>query len=298
MAAPSAITLREISTEALKKAGYHDPASEQAALITRAEDAWMREIKNDIFTVSKKLTSLQSEAIVTLIEGRSRYDLPTDFSSLLSMRLLSGNTTGTAQAGTTTSLTLSASDASTTSIEGKELVFTGGTGANQYSQIYDYDTSTKVASFYPAVTTAGSSDTTYLIVDQKDPLTEYPIWDYDKLTYTYPKVKPTQYFPIGDADDGQFLLAQTPDSVTRAVLIRYYSDLTRLDVDGTLMSTLYRRWENVWKAGIYWKALEHQDDDGKEDAKTAYSQKVQELTMREEYGDDLSNIRARIQEDE
>lgn len=298
MAAPTAITLRDISQEALKKAGYGNPVSEQAALVTRAEDAWMREIKNDIFTASKKLMSLMSEKVVPLTLGRSRYDLPTDFSSLVSMTLLSGTTTGTAQAGTTSTLTLASTDASTTDIQGKEIVFTGGTGSNQFSQIYLYVVATKVATFYPAVTTAGSSDTTYLIVDSYNELREYPVWDYDKQNYPFRREKPSQYFPIGDSDDGEFLLVQTPDKSTYAIKIRYYADLTRLDTAGTLMTTLYRRWENVWKAGLFWKALNHLDDAGADQANAEYKQRIQELTMREEYGDDLSNIIIKIQEEQ
>ncbi len=36
MAVPTAITLRDISVEGLRKSGYADPTSTQAALITRA----------------------------------------------------------------------------------------------------------------------------------------------------------------------------------------------------------------------------------------------------------------------
>jgi hypothetical protein len=224
MAAPTAVTLRDISQEALKKAGYGNPVSEQAALVTRAEDLWMREIKNDIFTAAKKLTSLQSTATVNLVQGTNTYDLPTDFSSLMDMTLI----TGTSQ----------------------------------------------------------------------DPLHEAPVWDYDKVEIPSTQGKPNYYFPIGDSDDGQFIIYPTPDATTRTIRIRYYADLTRLDTAGTLMSTLYRRWQNVWAKGLYFKALEHIDDQGAESAKVDYNQKIQELTMREAYGLDLSNIRIRIQEDE
>ena len=254
----------------------------------------MREIKNDIFTACKKPTSLQSIAIVTLVAGQSQYDLPTDFSSLINMTLLDGSTTGIAQAGASGSITLASTDPSTSDIAGKEIVITSGTGVNQVSQIYSYDTTTKIASIYPAWTTPPVSGSTYLIVDKYDNLLESPVWDYDKEP-ALRREKPKMYYPIGDSDDGQFLIAQVPDKVY-AIKIRYYADLTRLDLAGTLMSTLYRRWQNIWVSGIWAKALEHQDDENAPAVKDMYNKKIQELTMREGYGLDLSNLQIRIQE--
>lgn len=296
MAIPTAITLNDIVIEALKKAGYGDPSSQQSSLIARAEDQWAREIKNDIFTASKKLTSLMTSAIVPLTLGRSRYDLPTDFSSLLSMNLLSGTTTGTARAGTTSSITLASTDTSSSDIIGKEIVIMSGTGSSQISQIYAFNTTSKVANFYPSIT-APSSDSVYLVIDKYDEIREHPIWDYDKMAFPFRQEKPLNYFPIGDSDNGEFILAQAPDSANYAIRIRYYADLTRLDLTGTLLSTLYRRWQNVWYTGLLAKALAHIDDDGATEAEGKYNQKVQELTMREGYGLDLNNLRFRIQED-
>jgi hypothetical protein len=297
MAAPTAITLRDISTEGLKKAGYADPVSTQSSLITRAEDSWMREMKNDIFTASKKLTSLQTRSIVTLVAGRARYDLPTDFSSIISMTLLDGSHTGTAQTGAAGSITLASAETETSDVNGKEIVITGGTGVNQISQIYTYNATTKIASVYPNWTTTPDSTSTYLIVDQYNELKEHPVWEYDRESYKYRKEKPVAYYPIGDSDDGEFLLVQAPDEAY-AVQIRYYADLTRLDLTGTLMSTLYRRWQNIWVTGIWAKALEHQDDENAATIKDAYNKKIQELTMREGYGLDLSNLQIRVQEPE
>ncbi len=96
MATPNNPTLTEIVTEGLNKSGDADPDTD---LITRASDYWMEEIKNTIRYESPKLAYLQITSIGVLIKGQSRYAYPTDFGSDLSIVLLDGGTSGTAQAG-------------------------------------------------------------------------------------------------------------------------------------------------------------------------------------------------------
>lgn len=296
MASPTAITLENIVEEGLKKAGYTNPLSTQTALVSRAEDIWMREIKNDIVNSKNKLMSLQTETIQPLVIGRSRYDLPSDFLSLVSMTLLDGEHSGAAQAGSAGTITFESTESIGDDCTGKEVVLINGTGSGQSSQIYSYDTTTKIANIYPEWTANPTSGTGYLIVDNYYKLNEHPVWDYDREQYKFRKDKPSSYFPIGDESNGEFILLQAPDK-EYAIKIRYYADLMRLDLDGILMSTLYRKWQNVFILGIWAKALVHQDDPNAIAAKNEYSNAIAVLTMREGYGSDLSNIVMRIDED-
>ncbi len=96
MAAPTAPTLTIITTEGIKKAGY---ANVLTSLLTRSQDEWMEEIKNDIWTLAKKIKSLYTTSFAVTTNGVEKYSYPTDYSSELALVLMTGNTTGTAQAG-------------------------------------------------------------------------------------------------------------------------------------------------------------------------------------------------------
>ncbi len=62
MAAPTPPNLATLATEGLKKAGYKSTGANWSTLLTRAEDYWMNEIKNDIYEAEKRLKSLMAIA--------------------------------------------------------------------------------------------------------------------------------------------------------------------------------------------------------------------------------------------
>jgi hypothetical protein len=261
MAAPTAPTLSSICTEALKKAGYTTTSSRWTSLLSRAQDEWMEEVKAEIWTRHKRLKSLQSSAIITTVIGRSRYSFPTDFSSLIDkeMDVMYGSITGTAQAGAVNTITLAASFSDTeTNMQGKEIAIISGTGANQISQIYAYNNTTKVASIYPSVTTAPAVGSGYMIIDSYSTCSEKPIWDFDS-NISSGKGSPCNYYPMGDADDGEFLISPIPDK-TYVLRLYYYADLKEIDLAGTLMATLYKNWRNVFVQGVFAKALQEMDE--------------------------------------
>ena len=104
MSAPTAPTLTTIVTEAIKKTGELSPSSTD---ITRGEDYFIEEVKNDIWRKEKKLKSLYTSDILMLTKGLSKYSNPTDYSSQLSLVLLDGTNTGSVQAATSSTITLS-----------------------------------------------------------------------------------------------------------------------------------------------------------------------------------------------
>lgn len=292
MTVPTAPTLATITAEAIKKAGYTSTGSSQyTTLLARAQSDWIEEVKWDIWNVCKKLTSLQKVNLQEVTKGKSIYPLPSDFASHISVVLLDGDTTGTAQAGGATSITLAASDTSTSDIIGKEIVTTGGTGPNQINQITAIDTTTKVVTVAYTWATNPASGTTYRIIDYYYNLTEKPVWDYDKISTAQTRIRPQSFHIKGDNDNGEIVL-DTPDD-SYSLKTRYFADLTRIDLDSATDPTItqvYRRYKNVLIQGVCAKCLQFQDDDRADKETNIYGNLLQVLQSRESYGMDLSNL--------
>ena len=295
MAAPTAPTLITITTQALKKAGYPSPTATQ---LTNAQDEFMEEIKNDIWTLAKKLKSLHTTSVMITANGQSRYSYPTDYSSDLSVTILHGSITGTAQAGSTNTITLDATDSSgETDLLGKSILITANTGKASMSQCTALDTSTKIAIVTPNFNTAPDSTSEYMAIATHYPLQSSPVWDYDNLTNPMTRGLPTHFSPIGDADYGEFMLYPVPykdNSEVYGVQARYYANLMTLDLTSTLMATLYQRWRNVFTQGVYAKQLQKDDDNRAGQAINMYNQALHGLILREQYGMDLNNLQAAV----
>jgi hypothetical protein len=300
MSAPTAPTLATICTEALKKAGYSTSASGWSTLLTRSEDYWMEEVKNDIWNYIKDLKMLQAIRFLTLTNGLSRYSMPADFASDMTMTLCFGNHRGVATGGTSVLVNLQADeDITEGDITGKEIVITSGTGLNSFSQVTNYDKATVAATVSPAWATTPVIGDGYMVIDEYDPLIKLPIWDLDQSTYPTVQGKPTHVFEVGDADYGEFYLYPTPyrsDEVPYVIKQRYYANLMTLDLTGTLLSTLYYRWRTIWIQGVYAKALEDMDDNRAIAEKQAYSNMLRNLFGRERYGVDLSNLNCSVKD--
>lgn len=285
-AAPTVPTQASLISEGLAMAGESDPDS---TLTTRA-GLWFEEIKNDIWRKEKKLKSLQKTCYAILQKGESRYSYPSSFSSDISITLLDGTRTGTAQAGSTNSITLAASEAAGDSdLIGKEIIITSGTGIGSFGQIIAYSSSTKVASVTPDFETAPDSTSTYMIIDQEYELEQRPISDY-KQFHSSALQRPDKYFPLGDEDYGEFIVNTPPDKLYGA-RIRYYANIMTLDNADTLYSTLLQQWRNIWLQGIIYRRLRDANDDRSNDEFTKYRGELQSLINREKYGTDLSFLR-------
>lgn len=293
MAAPTMPTSTTIIEEGTKKV-FRDTAP--ADINTRAT-LWLEEIKNDLGALvgAKKLEFLQTSRVLTLTDGLSTYSQPIDFYSALSMQIVDGSHQGTAQAGDTNKITLAASeDVSEADMIGKEIFTTGGTGANQVGQCTAFNTSTKEATVSVTWAVTPDDTTTYMVADDYRNLTERPIWELAWTDRPTLKGKPTHYLPKGDADDGEFELYPVPyrDETGHVYVIkqRYYADLMELDLSGTLIGTLYKRWRNMWIQGVFAKTLESTEDPRAKAQMDKYMGMVQAVAMRETYGNDLSNM--------
>ena len=295
MAIPVAPTLTTLVSEALKKAGQFSP---DAALTTRAKDEWMEEIKNDIFLASskvqKKMKSLFQTSFLICTVGVHRYSLPSDYGSDLTMSILNGDTTGIAQTGAVGSITLASTDTSTeTAIKGKYILITSGTGKASCSQISAYNATTFVASVSPNFTVAPVALDTYRIITDHIYLPPTDTLQIDVLRNPTTSGKPTTYATLGDQDYGEFFFDFVPDA-TYGIQLRYYVDLSLTDLAGTRISTLYRKWRNVFLQGVYAKALSELHDTKVKDETGKYFEYLALLIQEETSGQDLGEIQFQI----
>ena len=297
MAADDNPTLVSLTTEGIQMGGY---ATAPSILLARAQTQWMLDIKNDIWTLAKKLKSLQKTTIGITTEGVDRYALPTDFSSDLSLSILDGLEVGIAQAGASGSITLAAADNISEAAlkQEKGILVYEGTGKNSYSQVTGL--SGDIASVSPNFSTAPVADDKYMHVDTVTPAKLAAIWNLDRLVrQTGGTGKPCIFYPIGDEDNGEFVVYPKPyrtSGVPFGMQLRYYCDLMRLDISGTLMATLYRRWRGIFIAGIYYKTLKNEDDERQDKAEKSYRRSLIDLISRETYGTDLSGLQVTVEE--
>src|SRR3990167_8713845 len=164
--APSGLTL---IVEGMKRSLGRTPSSGEQV---RALDQWFPEIKNDIwFDDGGSHTLLETDAVMLLTEGTHIYSLPDDFDAPKSFIVLDGDIRDTAQAGTSTTITLVSTDSSESAGRiGKEIVLISGTGSGQKRQITGFNTTTKIATVDSAWSTTPDSTTVYLIVTEYHPL--------------------------------------------------------------------------------------------------------------------------------
>lgn len=290
MAAPSNPTLDGIVTEGLKLSGERDPST---ALINRAKTEWIPEIKNDIWKRLKKPKVLQIVSHGVISRGRSRYSYPADYSSDLTLTFLDGTRSGTAQGGAAGYIDLAASeDAADGELIGLEILITSGTGVASLSQITGYDNTTKRATVTPDFRTAPASGSTYLVITREIPIEQRPVTDYEHLR-RLGMGEPRFFFPIGDEDYGEFSL-DTPPAKLYGARLRYYANIMRIDVDSTVMTTLYREWESLWKQGIFAKMLKSVDDDRAMAEWSSYQREIAVIVNTEKYGADLSSVQDRV----
>lgn len=258
MAVPTPPTATIITTEALKKAGVSVPSTVQ---LTRAS-LWLEEVKRDLARALKGryLTSLFTSAYSVTVAGRSKYTFPTDYAGRLSVSILDGSHTGTAQTGAVGSITLAAAeDITSRTAQGRYILVTSGTGLGSYSQITSYDETSKVATVAPNFVTAPVVGDGYMIVDYDYSLSPMPIGKMDGQSTISSLSLPTSYAATGNATVGDYTLYPTPDKVY-GVQLRYYANIQTLDLTGTLITTLYQNLYDVFMQGVFVRQLQDEDD--------------------------------------
>src|SRR3990167_7579410 len=242
MAAPTPPTLATLVAESLAKAGQSNPSS---ALTTRAQDKWMEEIKADIWkmTMGKKLKPLLTSRVSVLTDGQPQYDRASEFAEdegKNAMELFWGDKAGTASDGSTTSITFPSTVSYTGDIVGRRCIITSGTGVGGIAWITAYDTSTRIATLGPTLTTGPISGSGYLLVESSKPLIQRTLERLAQDKILSLRGEPAFFAPLESAGSRGFVLAPVPyRNVTGLVYViyeRYFSHLLKVDLTSTVRS--------------------------------------------------------------
>jgi hypothetical protein len=285
MAIPTAPTSTSIVTAAYKDFGIASPTSAQ---ITRAIDDGMEKVKRDLMNFGSTWKPLIKTGYIITRVGVSNYAVPTDYMKFLSCRIMEGTRTGTATAGSTTTITLAASDTgSEAATVGKTILITGGAGSGQAAQADDYNATTRVLTFDAALSTAVDATSTYLIADEFKKLEDETLFDMADLELPHLPGKPTRVYHVPDEIEGRLHTDYTSDKVY-GLQLRYYADLRKIDLSSTHYATFLRLAADVLTQGVFVWMLH--DDTRYKTELAVYEDKKQNFARRYLYGYDLSNM--------
>ena len=273
MAVPSAVTLDEIVTEALKRAGRTTPS---AAVIASAKAQQFREVKSEmeqIFDVT--LPELYGELGGATIIGETTLALPTsNVQAVESIRIYEPGTDDgwddTLQAATSTTMTMAAAlNEDTEKMQGRYVYFDGGTGSGQLVQMGEYNNTTKVSPITGTFETTPDNTTTYVIASDREHTIQEDLILQSELDVDLVRGRPTCWASVwanpGSATDQDDVVRSirwniVPDKVYPVrYVVRYAMDW--LDESGTLLTTMLRRYRAVWIQGIAAYSMQLYDED-------------------------------------
>ena len=282
MALPTAPTAARIVEESLKR--KLNGGTPSAADITRATDYGLEKVKRDIMMVNTLWAPMMKVAYGVTKEGVSKCTNPIDLEQHINIELLKYTHSGTLTGVTNSSYlyTLAADeDAAVDEVEGKILLISSGTGANQGQQIDDYVVSTKVATGVEEFATAPITGSGYLIINESKLLEYDPLSRRSGIGDYSAKGEPSVFYPSSDATYGYAELYPVPDAVY-GLKYTYFSDLRRLDLTASLYTTLLRRWAGVFEQGVYCWTL-GEDDSRYEREFQIYDSMLKQLKARDGY---------------
>lgn len=292
MAAPTTPTPTLIVTEAFKKFGISSPSSAQ---ITRAIDYMLESVKDDIWEMGKKWRSLQTFDYLVTVSGTPHYQAPTDYQSDLETILLDGTSRSTLATGSASVPVLnSAETAAQSSVEGKLLFITSGTGINQAKPVKTYVVATKTCTMAENFGTAPATGDGYLIVaEHKNLGTIKQIENYDKILSPGILARPVEVYQVPDSAEGDFYLYPVPDKAY-GLLRRYYSNLKELDLASTLYTRILWQWRQVFVKGVFFYLCSDYGDKRTARAEQRYNIARIELKAREIDGLEMSDLQRTV----
>jgi hypothetical protein len=298
MAAPAIPTALSLATEGLYQARIFNPTQAQ---LSRAQNEVMEQLKNNLWTQIKQMKPLMTFSYMNIVPGQSRYSCPSDFSSDMTMVILTGLTTGTAVSATTNTLVTPASvgplDLNQTL--GKDLGIISGTAAGSVSQIIGVVNNlngTTTLTVYPNFQATPDATSGFMLVDTQWEIIADHIANYDKYR-TSGVDRPRRFFSMGDENFDEFIFDVAPDNNYPYILrMRYFVNIMTLDLNSTLMSTLYQKFREYWIKGVKAQALNDNDDTTWEKALMERDQKLQELIMSQQYGTDIHTLRQHVED--
>jgi hypothetical protein len=294
MAIPTTPTALSLVTEGLRQARIFYPTTQQ---INTYQNEVMEQLKNDLWQQVKQMKPLMTFSYMVLTPGQSRYSCPSDYSSDMSMVCETGLYTGTINSATSNTITVPTIPTGVFDVNqvlGEDLVIISGTAMNSVSQITNVvnnNNGTQTLTVYPNFQGTPDSTSSYMIVDNTWPIDQRHIAEFDMYHRSGGIDRPRYFYPMGDEDFDEFQFDVAPDNFyVYCVRMRYFVNIMTLDLNSTLMSSLYLKFREYWIKGIKAQALADQDDSTANDAFHERDQKLQSLIMSQQYGTDLHNF--------
>jgi hypothetical protein len=299
MAAPVSPTLASIVTEGLRQARIFSPTQSQITLYSGDP---MEQLKNTLWTNIKQAKPLMTFSYLVLVPGQSRYSCPQDFSSDMTMVILTGLYTGNVVSATANTLTVSTIPNGVYDINqvlGEDLAITGGTASASVSQIIglvNNNDGTQTLTVYPNFQGTPDATSSYMIVDNQYPVEADHIANYDRFRSSELN-RPRKFYSMGDEDYDEFIFDCAPDNVfVYVVRMRYFVNVMTLDLASQLMSTLYLKFRDYFIQGIRARVLADNMDDEAPAAEQTRDRKLQELIMSQQYGTDIHTLRQHVED--
>jgi hypothetical protein len=295
MSSPAVPTATSLVTEGLRQARIFYPTASQ---LSTYQNEVMEQLKNDLWQQVKQMKPLMTFSYMNLVPGQSRYSCPADFSSDMTMVLLTGLVTGTALNGSANTLTLPASvgpmDINQTL--GKDVGITGGSAAASVSQITGVTNNPTILTVYPNFQATPDATSTFMLIDNQWPVEADHIANFDRYR-TAGLSRPQKFYPMGDEDFDEFQFDVAPDNQYPYIArMRYFVNIMTLDLNSTLMNTLYQKFREYWIKGIRAQALADNMDDEAGQALQLRNTKLQELIMSQQYGTDIHTLRMHVED--
>ena len=280
MAVPSNLTLTQIVTEALKWGGRTVPTSAQ---ITDGLTLYMAAVKSDLHRVAPCHPSLLTQTTVPTQIGLSKYDWPVDAEEISSINLIDTRDetgwTGTAQAGSSSSITLAAGfDNAGIEMRGR-YVHNTTPAVTGKGQILTYDNTTKVAGLTTVDGTAFAAATPYMIEAMRWEVKKRTSYHMNAWEQSYELTRPRQMIMRGRTG----VFDKAPDRVY-IMEWEYWAALDRLDDAGAVFLRHLREWNALYFQGIGIRVMTRFDEDRRNTETQIYNQ------MLAEYASTACNI--------
>jgi hypothetical protein len=258
----------------------------------------LEQLKNELWTELKQSKPLMTFSYMNLVPGQSRYSCPADFSSDMTMVVETGLTTGPILSATANTIVITTPSGSLglSQTLGKDLCIISGTAAASVSQVTNLVVTgiTTTITVYPNFQATPDATSMYMLVDAQWPVESRHIALYDQYR-TAGVDRPRYFFPMGDEDFDEFIFDVAPDNnYPYVVRMRYTVNIMTLDLNSTLMSTLYQKFREYWIRGVKYQALSDNDDTTAPATEQERKFKLQALIHSQQYGTDLRDLQQKV----
>lgn len=252
MAVPTPPTITTLLTEAFARTGYRSPT---AAQLLRAEQEWLEEVKRELATIGRWRV-LQDTVVLIPAALTSVYPVPSPLLTVNQIVFYDGDEKGTAQAGTTNTITLaSGATSNVAAVEGYKVFLVSGTGAGQANRVVDYNGATKVATVSCAWSTVPTASTGYMIANKVEKEVSGP-------DFGIPRSGLSQSNVITHWEDweNRIHVYPVPDRSDYALELRGMVDVSLIDNTDARFTTMIREWRTAMMYGVMSRIAEDDDD--------------------------------------